>query len=44
MGCQKSATWPDLRLGCYGCVLVDQTAEDWSAAYRGAARLCGLLV
>lgn len=40
VGCQKSAMCSDLRLGCCGCVLVDQAAEDWSATYRRAARLC----
>jgi hypothetical protein len=28
VGCQKSATGPDLRLGCCGFVLVDHAAED----------------
>ncbi len=31
VGCQKSATQFDLRLGGCGFVLVDQASEDWSA-------------
>ena len=44
VGCQKSAIGFDLWLGGWGFVFVDQTAEDWSATYRSAARLCDRVV